>query len=54
VVISTTIGSSQYLDGACTAQDDYTVYVRARGLLPPGLECLPYTLSYNFVSGLCR
>jgi len=44
----------QYLDGACPGQDDYTVYVRVRGLAAPALECLPYTLSYNFDAGLCR
>ena len=49
-----TINLSQFLDGACPGQDDYTTYVSIRGDNPPGFECLPYTLSYFFDAGLCR
>ncbi|MGH9867978.1 MAG: hypothetical protein ACREAA_07440 [Candidatus Polarisedimenticolia bacterium] len=43
-----------WLDGECPGQDDYTVYVRVRGLGAPGFECLPYSLSYTFDAGLCN
>jgi hypothetical protein len=54
VAAGQTVTYSQYLDGACPGADNYTVYVRVRGLDAPGFECSPYTLSYQFISGLCR
>jgi len=45
---------TQFLDGACPGNDQYTSYVRVRGLDAPGFECRPYLLSYTFTSGLCR
>jgi hypothetical protein len=49
-----TINLSQFLDGACPGQDNYTTYLSIRGDNPPGYECLPYTLSIFFDAGLCR
>ncbi len=50
------INLQQFLDGSCgpTGQDDYTTYLRIRGLNAPGFECSAYTLSYTFDAGLCR
>lgn len=48
-----TINLTQNIDGACPGQDDHTVYVRIRGLDPPGYECSPYTLTYMYDAGFC-
>jgi len=49
----TQINLTQNLDGACPGSDNYTVYLRIRGVNPPGYECSPYTLSYMFDAGYC-
>jgi hypothetical protein len=56
VAEGTSVTFSQYLDGACPGADNYTSYVRISGpdQPGPGFECSPYTLSYQFISGLCR
>jgi hypothetical protein len=43
----------QFLDGACPGVDNYTVYLRVRGVNAPGFSCKPYSLSYTFDAGYC-
>jgi hypothetical protein len=48
-------GSSAFwtwtLDGGCPGSDSYNIFVRVSPGNPPGYQCHPYTLSYNFVPG---
>lgn len=39
------------LDGSCVENDAYDRYFRVLGADPPGYECIPYTLSYEFRPG---
>jgi len=45
---------SYNLDGACPGNDSYGIFVRIAPGSSPGFECLPYTLSYHFTSGVCH
>jgi hypothetical protein len=55
--VTVNAGSSQSwtysLDGSCSANDSYSAYFRISPGNAPGFKCSPYTLSYQFQSGLC-
>jgi hypothetical protein len=41
------------IDGGCPGDDNYTGYIRIRGVGAPAFECSTYNLSYRFDSGHC-
>lgn len=55
VVSGSTSGVERMLDGACFGSPDtYTVFIRVRAVSSPGFSCLPYELTYSFISGVCK